>query len=125
MPLAVTIDRARRLILMRGSGVLTDSDLLQVHDQCESDPAVDLSFERICDLSNVSEVRISDQSLDAWVADGVSNPPVRHAVICNSPAVVKRVFDYVQLSRKQFREVSIFPSYEKAAEWLGKDLQAH
>lgn len=107
---------------MRGSGTLTDSDLAGAREQWESDPAVDPSFERICDLSNVSEVRVSDESLDAWVGDPVSNPPVRHAIICSAPAITKRVLDYVRLSRAQFRDVSIFPSSEKAAEWLGKDL---
>jgi hypothetical protein len=110
---------------MQGSGVLTDSDLAEVQSRCANDPGADPTFDRICDLSDVSEVRVSDETLDAWAVNPISNPPVRHAIICKAPAIAKRVFDYVKLSRRNFREVSIFPSYEKAVEWLGKSLQSH
>jgi len=103
---------------MRGPGVLTDSDLASLHNQCETDPGVDPTFARICDLSDVTSVSVSDESLDAWAADPVSNPPVRHAIICSAPPVLERVLDYIALSRKQFREVSVFPTYDQAEDCL-------
>jgi hypothetical protein len=121
MPLEVAIDSTRRLIMMRGSGVLTDADLASAHRECETNPAVDPSFARICDLSSITDVQVSDESLDAWAADPISNPPVRHAIVCYRPPVLKRVLDYVRLSRKQFREVSVFPSYEQAEEWMKQE----
>jgi hypothetical protein len=121
MPLEVTIDDKRGLILMRGSGILTDADLAAAHHQVGANPAADPSFGRLCDLSALTDVRVSDESLDLWVTDPVSNPPVRHAIVCNTPAVLKRVLDYVRLSRKQFREVSVFPSYEQAADWMARE----
>jgi hypothetical protein len=121
MSLEVTIDDKRGLILMRGSGVLTDADLVAAHQQVEANPAADPSFGRICDLSTLTDVRVSDESLDLWVTDPVSNPPVRHAIVCNTSPVLKRVLDYVRLSRKQFREVSVFPSYEQAADWMARE----
>ena len=120
MPLEVIIDKDHRVIKLRGSGILTDADLLRAHDQVEGDPAADPSFGRLCDLSEVSDVNISDRSLDAWAADPISNPPVRHAIICNAPPIMKRVLDYIRLSRKQFREISIFPDSNKAFDWLEK-----
>ena len=121
VPLEVTVDPERRVIKMRGSGILTDADLGRAHDLIEGNPAADPMFARICDLSEVSDVEVSDNSLDAWAADPVSNPPVRHAIICNAPPIMKRVLDYMRLSRKQFREVSIFPDFDKAFEWLNRD----
>jgi len=121
MPLEVTIDSARRVIMMRGSGVLTDADLASAHHQCETNPALDPSFARICDLSGITEVQVSDEGLDAWAANPISNPPVRHAIVCDRPPVLKRVLDYVRLSRKQFREISVFPSYEQAADWMNHE----
>lgn len=105
---------------MHGSGVLTDDDLARAHDQVESNPAADPTFGRLCDLSDVSAVNVSNESLDAWAADPISNPPVPHAIICSTPPIMKRVLDYIALSRKQFRQISIFPDSEKAFEWLGK-----
>jgi hypothetical protein len=118
MPLDITVDSARRLILMRGSGVLSDADLVAAQHQVETNPAVDPSFGRICDLSALTDVRVSDESLDLWVMNPTSSSPVRHAIVCSTPPVLKRVLDYVRLSRKQFRDVSVFPSYEQAADWM-------
>ncbi len=107
--------------MMRGSGVLTDDDLALAQSQCETNPAADPSFPRICDLSEVTAVSVSDESLDAWVANPISNPPVQHALICSAPLVLKRVLDYMALSRKQFREVSVFPTYDQALDWMKLD----
>lgn len=107
--------------MMRGSDVLTDSDLALAHRQIETDPAADPAFARICDLSNVTDVSVSSESLDAWAADPISNPPVQHAIICSASPVLKRVLDYVRLSRKQYREISVFPTYEQAADWIRKN----
>src|SRR5262249_18112748 len=125
MPLEVAIDNQRRLILMRGSGILTDADLAAARHQCETNPAVDPSFGRICDLSGLTDVRVSDESLDLWVTDPISNPPVRHAIVCDTPPVLKRVLDYVRLSREHFREVSVFPTSEQPAVWMEQNHQSH
>ena len=43
----------------------------------------------------------------------------RHAVICNKPAVMKRVLEFVAASRNHLREVLVFPRYHDAAVWIG------
>jgi hypothetical protein len=109
---------------MNGSGILSDSDLAFATHQCELDPAANPFFDRICDLSGVTGVSISDASLDAWVMNPLSNPPVRHAIVCNAAPVVKRVLDYVNLSRKQFHPVSVFPTCDGAMKWLNQNQPA-
>ena len=105
---------------MLGSGILTDADLAQARGSMKSyAESEQSSFRRLCDLSQVSDVDVSNESLDAWVSDPISNPPVRHAIICNAAPTMKRVLDYIRLSRKQYREISIFPDSNKAFEWLG------
>lgn len=118
MPLDITVDSARRLILMSGSGVLTDADLAAARNLVGANPVANRSFGRICDLTGLSDVQVSNESLDLWVTDPISNPPVRHAIVCNTPPILKRVLDYVRLSRREFRQVSVFPSYEKAVDWI-------
>jgi hypothetical protein len=121
MPLDLVVDRERRVIRMRGSGVLTDVDLETVRSKCDAIPEADRSFPRVCDLSAVTAVSVSTESLDGWAADPVSNPRVDHAVICNAPPVLERVLEFVQLSRKAFRNVSVFPTHEKAMDWLREE----
>ena len=69
-------------------------------------------------------MRVSDESLEFWVTDPISNPPVRHAIVCDTPPVLKRVLDYVRLSREHFREVSVFPTCEQALEWIERDQES-
>ena len=106
---------------MRGSGVLSDSDLALAHRQMETDPAADPAFARICDLSDVTDVSVSSESLDAWAADPISNPIVWHAIICSTSRVLERVLEYVRLSRKQSSQVAVFPTYEQAADWIRRN----
>jgi hypothetical protein len=79
---------------------------------------MDLSFARLCDLSEATSVSVSDEVLEHWAADPVSNPPVRHAMVCTAPGVLKRVLEFVTKSRRHFRDVSVFPSYDQAAKWM-------
>lgn len=104
--------------MMHGSGVLTDADLASAHAECEANPDAYPVFSRICDLSEVTAVSISDEWLEAWATSPVANPPVQHALVCSAPLILKRVLDYIALSRKQFREVLVFPTYDQALAWL-------
>src|SRR6185436_20726851 len=103
MPLDLTIDSDHRILMMRGSGVLTDSDLAGAQSELESVDQEKRAFTRICDLSKVTDVSVSNESLNGWVADPNSNPTVRHAIICDAAPVLKRVLDFVALTRKQYR----------------------
>ncbi len=121
MPLHVSIDTPNRTIKLQGSGTLTDADLAGAHEMMESYPASEQSFARLCDLTEVADINVSNESLDAWAGDPISNPPVRHAIICNAASTMKLVLDYIRLSRKQYREISIFPDSAKALRWLNNN----
>jgi hypothetical protein len=121
MPLDLTVDRARRVVMMHGSGVLTDADLASARTQCESIPEAELSFARICDLSELTDVSVTAEALGAWTSSAISNPPVRHAIVCSAAPVLKQVLDFVTLSRRAFRDITVFPTYDKAMDWLGHD----
>lgn len=120
VPLQVTVDRSNRLVMVRGSGQLTDADLANAAKQFETADVPAPSFAQMCDLSGVSGVMISDEALQAWVASSLSHPPSRHAIVCSAAPVLNRVLDYIRLSRKQFQDVSIFPSVDQAAKWLSR-----
>jgi hypothetical protein len=88
------------------------------HYYCETDPNIDPLFVRLCDLSGVTTVSVSEEALDQWAADPISNPPVRHALVCTTPNVLKRVLDFVTKSRRLHRDVSVFPTYRQPATWM-------
>jgi hypothetical protein len=118
VPFQVTVDKLRRVVTTRGWGHLSDADFALLHQHFNTDPDFDPMFARICDLSEVTTVAVSDQLLDSWAADPLTNSATVHAVVCTAPPVLKRVLDFAVRSRKYFRDVSIFPTYGDAATWV-------
>ena len=118
MPLLVTIDSGQRVIKTRGWGDISEGDLLQTRERLASAAERDLSFSRLCDLSEATSISISDEMIERWASDPIASPPVPHAVVCTAPVVMKRVLEYVSSARRHLHEVLVFPSYEAAAKWM-------
>lgn len=106
MPMHVTVDQACRVVTTRGWGEISNADLGAAHDYFEAHPEIDRSFTRLCDLSAATSVSASEEAVAAWAADPISNPAVRHALVCSAPNVWKRALEFVAKSRSYFREVS-------------------
>ncbi len=120
MPLQVTADAGERVVKIRGWGEITDNDLEAAREQFRTDPEVDPTFSRLCDLREVTSGTFSGQALEDWAADPISNPPVRHAVICTNPRAIHLATDFARRSRRYHREVSVFPTEEHARAWLSE-----
>lgn len=106
------------MINTRGWGDISEADLLQTRERLLQNHGMDLSYRRLCDLSQATSISIPEQTLRDWANDPVASPPVPHAVICTSPAVLKRVLDYVTYARSNYHDVSVFPSYAAATAWI-------
>ena len=124
MDLQVTIDKSQRLMTARLSGDVCDADFATIQDRFESNPDFDRTYARICDMSNVTAMKLSPELVKAWAADPILDPGARHAVVCNKPAVMKCVLDFVSASRKQLRDVLVFPNYSDAARWIRDQLES-
>jgi hypothetical protein len=120
VPLDVTVDRAGRVIKTRGWGEISEADLLQTRERLLQNHGMDLSYRRLCDLSQATSISISEEALRQWADDPVGTPPVPHAVICTAPLVLKRVLNYVSYARSNHHDVSVFPSDEAASAWISR-----
>ncbi|MEY2545899.1 MAG: hypothetical protein QOG48_1016 [Verrucomicrobiota bacterium] len=120
MPIQVNIDKPQRLVTTRCSGELSDDDLAALQERFETDPDFSPKFSRICDLTKVTVVDISDDVLNQWAADPIIDANARHAVVCSKPAVMTSVLDFVARSRRYSRDISVFPNYDQAKNWIDK-----
>jgi hypothetical protein len=118
MPLHLTIDAQRRLVVSSGWGVVSDSDLLVGRRLLESNPEFDPSFDRIWDLTGATALSLSDETLRQFARKSLSEPLVRRAIVCVAPAVVPKVLEFVSESRACHRDVAVFPTRREAAEWM-------
>lgn len=118
MPLEVTVDNGQGIINIRGWGKVADADLNELREVFREDPALNLTFTRLCDLSAVTEASITSVALEEWAADPIANPAVRHAVVCTQPNAVKLATEFMARSRRYHREVCVFPTQHQALTWM-------
>ena len=86
MPVTVTIDAKRRLTITTCEGVVTDDEFLRAREQLLTDPAFDPIFDRIWDISAVTEAQVSE----AVIAQLVSSSPNSEKPICRAVVVSER-----------------------------------
>jgi hypothetical protein len=120
MPLEVDVDPARQLVTARGSGKMSDDDLDSMVRLFNGDAEFSRKFSRICDLTDVTDVAISDDRMVQWAEDPLMERSARHAIVCQHPAVMMRVLEFVRHSRKHARDVSVFPTFDQAMIWIEK-----
>ncbi len=118
MPLNVTVDVERRIVISQGWGTVRDDDLLAGRRRLLSDASFDPAFDRIWDLSGVAEVQLSDEVLHQFASHSLSNPNVHRAIVCVAPQVVQRALDFVSACQQRHQPVSIFPTSAQATEWM-------
>lgn len=118
MPLHITIDSARRLIVSAGEGSISDEDLTAGREKLAADPRFDSTFDRIWDLSAATRLTFSDETLHQFAEKSLSGVMVRRAIVCVAPEIVSPVLEFVGESRRFQRDIVIFPTRQEAEEWL-------
>lgn len=118
MPLHLTIDPARRIIVSAGEGSISDADLKAGREKLTADPRFDPTFDRIWDLSAATRLTFSDEALQQFAEKSLSGVKVRRAIVCVAPEIVSRVLEFVEESRRFHRDIVIFPTRQEAEEWI-------
>jgi hypothetical protein len=118
MALQVNIDKTRRLITASATGEISDADLEAMQSSFEANPEFSPTYSRICDLSGATAVTVTESFLNRWAEDPMMERTARHAFVCTDPAVMSHVLEFVRQSRKHARDVSMFPTFDQAANWV-------
>ena len=118
MPMQVDIDKSRGLITTRASGEVRDVNFTAMEDLFEKSPDFSRSFARICDLTQATEMNVSERLMKRWAADPVMDRSARHAIVCTDPVIMTNVLQFIRESRSHLRDASVFPTFNQAAEWI-------
>ena len=123
MPASYELDLENRLVRPRGWGILTDAEVRDLYERLQVDPGFDPSFQQLCDLREVTDLRTTADALRALARRQTFALGVRRAF------VVGREVDY-GLSRlfqayaePQGAVIEVFREWEAAEEWLGMRVQ--
>jgi hypothetical protein len=126
MPVLVSVDPNKRLIVVKGQGIVTDDDLLgfvreYLHDRdlAQYDELVDLSDADLFDLTYAGLASVAD----AAAASDRKNESTRIAILISESqgAGLSRIYQTLREDRGGLRETRVFWSRKECLEWLEPD----
>lgn len=128
MPIEYKIDHAKRLIVARGSGVFTDSDVFDYQREAWSSPEV-AGYDELVDMTDVQEVALpSADSMRALASISASiDPPeggTKLAIVAPQDFAfgLGRMYEaYRGFQRASKKEVAVFRTLPEALAFLGKE----
>jgi hypothetical protein len=107
MPIQVDIDKSRGLITTRASGEVLDADFIAMEDLFAKSPDFSRSFARLCDLTQATDMNVSEALMKRWAEDPVMDRSARHAIVCTDPVVMTNVLQFIRESRSHPRRFRI------------------
>ena len=125
MPVVVTIDVKRKLVITVCSDTVTDEEFVQARKQVLADPTFDPSFDRLWDFSGVTKEQVSDETIAHLVETSPFVGDILRAVVVSmSPKALARVMEFVSQCRRFNRRIAAFPTQEAAQQWLESERHA-
>lgn len=119
MPVTVTVDAERKLVITTCSGSVTDEDFLQARRDVLADPRFDPSFDRVWDFSEVKQQEVSDATMAHLVETSPSADSISRAVVVSmAKQPLERVLAFIAQSRQLNRRMAVFPNRETAEKWI-------
>ena len=124
MPLTVTVDTKRGLVITHGTGVVTLDDIATARAQLRANPAFNPAFYELFDVREVTDARITGAEMARIAASSVLAPGVCRAfVIANQKQHgLARMFS--GFAEPHDQRVDIFRDVAVAEAWLASRREA-
>ena len=124
MPLTVSIDKKRGLIITHGAGVLTLDDIARARAQLRANPDFDPTFYELFDVRDVTEARITGAEMARIAASSVLAPGVCRAFVIASQKQHGLARMFSGFAEPHDQRVDIFRDMAVAEAWLASRRQA-
>ena len=120
MPVTLSIDKNRKLVVTTAHGVVTDEDFIEARRRLTADPEFDTSFDRIWDFHDVTESLVTDETIGKLVAasPNAEKPICRAVVLSKRPGVTKAILHFISCTRQSNRRIAAFPDLASAETWV-------
>ena len=124
MPLTVSVDNKRGLVVTHGAGVLTLDDIAGARAQLRANPDFDPTFYELFDVRDVTEAKLTGAEMARVAASSVLAPGVCRAfVIANQKQHgLARMFS--GFAEPHDQRVDIFRDIAVAEAWLASRREA-
>lgn len=120
MPVTLTIEPDRRLVITTASGIVIDEEFVRARQECLEHPAFDSTYDRIWDFQAVTETRVTEKVVAQLVAESPdAEKPICRAVVMSARAgPMKAIIEFISHTRKANRRVAAFPDRDSAEQWV-------
>jgi hypothetical protein len=117
MPFHYSIDKARRLVISVGEGVVTFDDAKTHQDKLLLDPAFDASYSQLVDMTAATELAFTADQAIMLARRRVFAAGARRAFVAVKPAVYG--LGRLMQAYHEYCEANVFYDMKSALEWLG------
>ena len=118
MPLTVTVDKKRRLVITHGSGVLTLEDVAAARAQARANPDFDPAFFELFDIRGITGAKITGAEMARIAASSVLGPGVSRAFVVANQKQHGLARMFSGLAEPHDQRVDIFRDIGVAEAWL-------
>ncbi|MGH7650281.1 MAG: hypothetical protein ACREMS_00410 [Gemmatimonadaceae bacterium] len=119
MPATYTIDRERQLVMSRIWGPATEAEVLDHNQQLKTDPLFDPTFRQFADMTDVTEILVSTDTIEQTAHDTFFAPGVRRAFVAKEDACYGMARMYALYAESLGQLVHVFREAAEAEAWLG------
>jgi hypothetical protein len=119
MPLFSKIEKARKLVISTGSGVLTMADALAYQDKLQQDPEFDPSFSQLLDFTHVTKVELETEDIRRLAQRSLFSTDSRRAILVSSDVAygLARMFEVLRESLGE-KGIQVFRNLDEALDWV-------
>jgi hypothetical protein len=113
------IDKSRRIVFSRATGIVTDEVLLDHQQRLSADPDFEPDFRQLYDFCDVEELQATSMGVRELAINNPFGRGAQRALVAGSQAVygVARMFQI--MAEKGPDRIEVFYSLEEALDWLG------
>jgi hypothetical protein len=119
VPATYTIDRERQLVLSRIWGPATEAEVLEHNLRLKTDPLFDPTFRQFADMTEVTEILVSADTIEETAHDAFFAPGVRRAFVAKNDACFGLARMYALYAEGLGQLVHVFREAADAEAWLG------
>ena len=120
MPVNYSLDRERRLVLVKAWGVLVDQDVHAGRQELLDHPDFDRDFGQLFDAREVEEVQLSVEVMGRMAQTSILARESRRAFVATTPYQYRMATMFVTLAQPYQPNVQVFRDLDESLVWLAQ-----
>jgi hypothetical protein len=119
MPVTYTIVPEKKLVLSEIWGPATEGEVLEHNRKLRGDPLFNPAYRQLADMSGVTEVLVSADTIKETARDSFFSPGVRRAFVASADGTFGMARMFALHAESLGQVVEVFRDRGAAEEWLG------